>query len=64
MTTYTIFEDEDGESEELDNQPSSEEEEDHKRKFPKFKLGIDEVQINFELGEICTSVDLVKVVWN
>lgn len=36
MTTYAVFEDEDGESEELDNQPSSEEEEDHKRKFPKF----------------------------
>lgn len=58
-TTFADFEDEDGESDDLDS-PLSSEEGEGKKKYPKFKFFDEEVQVNFEVGHIFTSADVVK----
>lgn len=58
-TTFADFEDEDGESDDLDS-PLSSEEGEGKKKYLKFKFFDEEVQVNFEVGHIFTSADVVK----
>ncbi|XP_057423638.1 uncharacterized protein LOC130717437 [Lotus japonicus] len=59
-TNYDSFEDEYGDSSDLDTPPGSDSDTEERPKFPKFKQKEDDSEVRFEVGQIFSSAALLK----